>query len=144
MQYKWCMMHLKFCMAYLVFKPQLCMYTTLSQQFSVCCLVVMLTHSCNNVAIVPLLNLLWGYCTKSCLVPSVVKIDKRLSIVFVVSIVFFQLENCTGHRGVHPQGIISTQVLSPTLRCCEGGMEGMGEMVCLVPVDLKDREESKE
>ena len=126
----------------------------LSQQFSsVCCLAVrdtsvlahydksskMLTHSCNNVVL-----LLRGYCTKSCLVPSVVKFDKHLSIVFVVSIVFFQLENCTGHRGVHPQGIISTQVLSPTLRCCEGGMEGMGEMVCLVPVDLKDREESKE
>jgi len=59
--------------------------TTLSQQFSVCCLVVrdtsvydksskILTHSCNNV---PLSNDLWGYCTKSCLVPSVVKFDNK-------------------------------------------------------------------
>ena len=102
-----------------------------------------LTHLCNNVAIVPLFNLLWGYCTKSCLVRT--KCDKHLSIV--VSIVSFQLENCTDHRGVHPQGIMSTQALSPTLRCCEGEireLEGMGETVCLVLVGLKDREESKE
>ena len=63
---------------------------------------------------------------------------------FVVSTISFQLENCTGHRGVHPQGIISTQALSPTLKCCKEGMEGMDEMVCLVLVGLKDREESKE
>ena len=72
------------------------------------------------------------------------KCDKHLSIAFVVSIVSFQLENCTGHRGVHPQGMLSTQVPSPTLRCCEGEMEGMDEMVCLVLVGLKDRKESKE
>ena len=55
----------------------------------------------------------------------------------------FQLEFYTGHRGVHPQEIVSTQAPSPTLRCCEGGMEGMGEMGFLVLVDLKDRGESK-
>ena len=70
----------------------------------------------------------------------VTKCDKHLSIAFVVSIVSFQLENCT----VHPQGIISTQALSLTLKCCEGEMEEMGETVCLVPVGLKDRKESKE
>ena len=56
----------------------------------------------------------------------------------------FQLELWTGHREAHPQGMLSTQAPSPTLRYCEGGMEGMGEMACLVLVDLKDREESKE
>ena len=55
-----------------------------------------------------------------------------------------QLELWTGHRGVHPQGMLSTQALSPTLRYCEGGMEEMDEMECLVLVDLKDRGESKE
>ena len=40
--------------------------------------------------------------------------------------------------------MISTQVPSPTLRCCEEGMEEMDEMECLVPVGLKDREVSKE
>ena len=55
-----------------------------------------------------------------------------------------QLELWTGHRGVHPQGMLSTQVLSPTLRYCEGGMEEMGETVYLVLVGLKDREENKE
>ena len=67
-------------------------------------------------------------------------------MVIDISIVFFQLQLCTGHRGVHPQGMLSTQALS-TLRCYVGEMEGMGEMgemVCLVLVDLKDREESKE
>ena len=29
-------------------------------------------------------------------------------------------------------------------RCCEGGVEGMGEMECLVSMFLKDRGESKE
>ena len=67
-----------------------------------------------------------------------------LSTAFVISIVPLQLELYTGHREVHPQGILSTQAPSPTLRCCEGGMEGMGEMVCLVLVGLKDRGESKE
>ena len=60
------------------------------------------------------------------------------------SLLHLQLELCTDHRGVHPQGMVSTQVPSHTLRYCEGGMEGMGEMVCLVPVGLKDRKESKE
>ena len=60
------------------------------------------------------------------------------------SLVSLQLELNTGHRGVHPQGTVSTQALSPTLRCCEEGMEGMGEMECLVPMGLKDRGESKE
>ena len=55
-----------------------------------------------------------------------------------------QLELCTGHRGVHPQGMASTQAPSLTLRCCEGEMEGMGEMVCLVLVGLKDNEESED
>ena len=32
-------------------------------------------------------------------------------------------------------------ILSPTLRCCEGEMEGMGETECLVHVGLKDRGE---
>ena len=64
-------------------------------------------------------------------------------MVIDISIGFFQLQLCTGHREVHPQGMLSTQALS-TLRCCVGGMEGMGETVCLVPVDLKDRQESKE
>ena len=40
--------------------------------------------------------------------------------------------------------MLSTQVPSPTLRCCEEGMEEMDEMECLVLVDLKDRRESKE
>ena len=59
-------------------------------------------------------------------------------------IVSLQLEFYTGHRGMHPQGIVSTQVPFPTLRCCEGGMEGMDETVCLVLVGHKDRGESKE
>ena len=42
---------------------------------------------------------------------------------------------------MHPQGMLSTQALSPTLRCCVGGMEEMGETVYLVLVGLKDREE---
>ena len=61
-----------------------------------------------------------------------------------ITIVFLQLDLCIGHRGVHPQEMVSTQAPFPTLRCCEGGMEGMGEMECLAPVGLKDREESKE
>ena len=63
---------------------------------------------------------------------------------YTISIVPLQLELSTGHRGVHPQGAVSTQAPSLTLRCCEEGMEGMGEMECLVLVDLKDREENKE
>ena len=55
--------------------------------------------------------------------------------------VSLQLELSTGHRGVQPQEIVSTQVPSPTLRYCEEGMEGMDEMEYLVLVDLKDREE---
>ena len=58
--------------------------------------------------------------------------------------VSLQLELCTGHRGVQPQEVLSTQAPSPTLRCYEGGMEGMGEMGYLVLVDPKDRGESKE
>ena len=50
----------------------------------------------------------------------------------------------TGHRGVHLQGMVLIPVPSPTLRCCEGGMEGMDKTVCLVPMGLKDRRESKE
>ena len=52
-----------------------------------------------------------------------------------------QLDLWTGHREAHPQELLSTQALSPTLRCCEGGMEEMGETVYLVLVGLKDREE---
>ena len=33
------------------------------------------------------------------------------------------------------------QAPSLILRCCEGGVEGMDEMECLVLVDLKDRKE---
>ena len=63
---------------------------------------------------------------------------------YTISIVPLQLKFSTGHREVHPLGMLSTQALSPTLRYYEGGMEGMGEMGCLVLVGLKDREESKE
>ena len=55
-----------------------------------------------------------------------------------------QLELCTGHRGVLIQGTewtVSTLVPSPTLRYCEGGMEGMDEMGFQVPVGHKDRGE---
>ena len=55
-----------------------------------------------------------------------------------------QLELCTGYREVHLQEMASTQAPFLTLRCCEGEMEGMVEMVCLVLVGLKDRGESKE
>ena len=58
--------------------------------------------------------------------------------------VLLQLELSTGHRGMHPQGMLSTQAPSLTLRCCEGGMEGMGEMESLVHVGLQDKGESKE
>ena len=47
-----------------------------------------------------------------------------------------QVELWTGHRGLHPQGTewtVSTLVPFPTLRCCEGGTEGMDGMGCLVP-----------
>ena len=68
-----------------------------------------------------------------------------LATLYTISlIVSLQLKLSTGHRGVHPQGIVSTQVPFPTLRCCEGEMEGMDETVCLAPVGLKDREESKD
>ena len=40
--------------------------------------------------------------------------------------------------------MVSTQAPSPTLRYCEGGMEGMGEMGCLVLVGHKDRREYKD
>ena len=54
------------------------------------------------------------------------------------------MELCTGHREVHLQEVVSTQAPSPTLRCCEGGIEGMGEMGCLVLVGLKGKGESEE
>ena len=66
------------------------------------------------------------------------------NVAVEISLLLLQLELSTGHRGVHPQGMVSTQAPSPTLRCYEGGMEGMGETVCLVLVGPKDREESKE
>ena len=53
-----------------------------------------------------------------------------------------QLEFWTGHRGVHPLGTewtVSTLVPFPTLKCCEGGMEGMDGMGCLVPAGHKDK-----
>ena len=58
-----------------------------------------------------------------------------------------QLELWTGHRGVHPLGTewtVSTLVPFPTLRCCEGEMEGIDEMGCLAPVDHKDRRDMLE
>jgi len=58
-----------------------------------------------------------------------------------------QLELWTGHREMHPQGTkwtVSTQAPCPTLRYCEGGMEGMDEMGFQVPVDYKDRGERLE
>ena len=39
---------------------------------------------------------------------------------------------------MHPQGMVPIQA---ALKCCEGEMEGMGEMVCLVLGELKDRRE---
>ena len=62
----------------------------------------------------------------------------------VLFIVLLQLDICTGHRGMHPQAIVSIQAPFLTLRCCKEGMEGMEETVFLVPVGLKDRGESKE
>jgi len=58
-----------------------------------------------------------------------------------------QLELWTGHRGMHPlrtEWIVSTLVTYPTLRCCEGGMEGTDGMGCLVPVGHKDKGERLE
>ena len=40
--------------------------------------------------------------------------------------------------------MVSTQAPFLTLRCCEGGMEGMVETVYLVLVGLKDKGESKD
>ena len=60
------------------------------------------------------------------------------------SLLHLQLELCTDHRGVHPQGMVSTQVPSHTLRYCEGGMEGMDEMECLALVGPKAKKENKE
>ena len=50
-----------------------------------------------------------------------------------------QLDLHTGHRGVLIQGTVSTKAPYPTLRYCEGGMGGMDEMGCLVPVGHKDK-----
>ena len=55
-----------------------------------------------------------------------------------------QLKLSTGYREVHLQEVVSIQAPSLTLRCCEGEMEGMGEMGCLVPVGLKDKGESED
>ena len=49
-----------------------------------------------------------------------------------------QLELFRGHGEMHPQEMVPIQA---ALKCCEGEMEGMGEMVCLVLGELKDRRE---
>ena len=69
------------------------------------------------------------------------KLIELLSTAFVISIVPLQLKLWTGHRGVHPQRMLSITGPFTALRCYKGGMEGMGKMESVILVDLKDRGE---